>query len=124
MYKRVFSVILLAGCSVIVVSSLAACQQPGSHSSSSLTKDARSSAQLSTMIIRGQISRVMESYPLQLAVEAEEKEYQVALGPATVIIRGSKEISPGQLSPGQRVEIAGTEVGRNSIDAERIEVLD
>ena len=76
------------------------------------------------MSIEGEITAVMESWPLQLTVETETESYHVSLEPNTDITQGSAMIEAWQLSPGQTVKISGklSPSEKNAMVAQSIEV--
>ena len=60
-----------------------------------------------TIIIEGEIVRVMESWPLQLAVETEAGVYHVELLDETKVIQEERTINPGILTPHLHIRIQG-----------------
>ncbi len=59
------------------------------------------------MSIEGEITELMESWPLQLTVKTQTESYHVSLESNTAITQESRAIDAGQLSPGQMVTISG-----------------
>lgn len=76
-----------------------------------------------TMEIEGHIQEVMESWPLQLAVDTNSGRYHVGLQPETRIEIGGVKVDPGDLKPGLTVLIKGTNTGNLSMTANTIEIL-
>jgi hypothetical protein len=91
---------------------------PAESTSTSNTNEADS------MSIEGEITGVMETWPLQLTVETANESYQVSLEPDTAITQDGQVIEAGQLSPGQAVTILGTlsPSESNAMVAESIEI--
>jgi hypothetical protein len=78
------------------------------------------------MIIEGKILHVMESWPLQLIVEAREGKFQVALQSDTKVMRRNDTVDPKQLLPGLDVTIEGSipDEAKLAITANSIEIVD
>lgn len=105
---------------------LSGCElSPNGLSSPSTIDESAVPSQDPTMItVTGEITEVMESWPLQLVVMGEADQYDVALESDTSIYRGSEVIPAGQLSPGFQVRIQGVMGSPGSgIVAKTIEVL-
>jgi hypothetical protein len=62
---------------------------------------------LEEMTIDGVIVNVMESWPLQLTVDADAKSYNVLLQLNTIIEHEGREVSERELKPGLQVMIRG-----------------
>ena len=77
------------------------------------------------VVIEGIIVEVMESWPLQLAVEGGGNRYHVELLHQTTVTRGSRDVNPGVLQPDQRVRVSGSGRGPPTqvMIAESIEIL-
>jgi hypothetical protein len=74
--------------------------------------------------ITGEITEIMESWPLQLVVVAQSQTYDVALAAETDIRQGEERVSANQLSPGQRVRITGAIASPGQgLVAQTIEIL-
>lgn len=76
-----------------------------------------------SMEIEGKIKEVMESWPLQLAVDTDVGRYHVGLLSNTKIIKGDENVDPGDLRPNLTVLIKGKSAGDKSMTAEIIEIL-
>ena len=57
--------------------------------------------------IEGEITQVMESWPLQLIVQTQNGRYYVGLLPETKITRRGQKVDPNKLNSGLRVKIQG-----------------
>ena len=75
---------------------------------SSVSSESTDVDQEGSMSIEGEITAVMESWPLQLTVDTETESYFVSLDPDTDITQGGTAVEASQLSPGQAVKISGT----------------
>lgn len=74
--------------------------------------------------ITGEITEVMESWPLQLVVVVQSQQYDVALEADTSITQHGQDVTAGDLSPGQRVRITGTSASPGGgLIAQTIEIL-
>ncbi len=77
------------------------------------------------MEIEGKIITVMESWPLQLTVQAQTALYHVVLRSDTQITQKGQAVDPGSLRPDLPVKIEGQVSSSNplAMNAEAIEVL-
>jgi hypothetical protein len=77
------------------------------------------------MEIEGKIITVMESWPLQLTVQAQTALYHVVLRSDTQITQKGKAVDPGSLRPDLSVRISGQVSSSNplAVNARVIEVL-
>jgi hypothetical protein len=77
------------------------------------------------MEIEGKIITVMESWPLQLTVQAQTALYHVVLRSDTQITQQGKAVDPGSLRPDLSVRISGQVSSSNplAVNARVIEVL-
>ncbi|NMF84266.1 hypothetical protein [Nodosilinea sp. P-1105] len=57
--------------------------------------------------ITGEITEVMESWPLQLVVMTQAGSYDIALEAETSVTRAGQAATANDLSPGQQVRITG-----------------
>jgi hypothetical protein len=74
--------------------------------------------------LEGEITQVMESWPLQLVVETAEAQYDVALELDTRISKNGEPAAPSDLSPGLKVRISGPTTNQNyGLIAKTIEIL-
>lgn len=64
-----------------------------------------------TVIIEGEIVNVLETWPLQLVVQAAGQSYDVRLLENTRIVRNEREVGAGELRPATKVEIFGEAEG-------------
>ena len=78
------------------------------------------------MIIEGRIVSVMETWPLQLAVQGEGSVVHVQLTDQTSLLRGGSAIDPGEISPSMRVEVKGQPLAGDpsALIADSVRVLD
>ncbi len=74
------------------------------------------------MVIEGTIIDVMETWPLQLSVDAGEGVCQVALGEATVVTSEGRPAEPAQLLPGCPVRVEGKASNARAMKAVRIDI--
>jgi len=76
------------------------------------------------MIVEGQITEVMESWPLQLVVETQTGRYHIQLLEETKIIQEGQAVNPEILKPGMRVQVKGqgSESNQLAMTAEAIEI--
>jgi hypothetical protein len=58
------------------------------------------------MVIKGKVSHVLETWPLQLVVQTEQGRYDITLSEDTRVVRNQAQVSPGELRPGLTVEIS------------------
>ena len=79
-----------------------------------------------SMVITGRILEIMESWPLQLAIEAEGVRYHVELLDETLALKRGAPVDVGSLQQGQRVRASGlaSEASATAMSASRIEVLE
>jgi hypothetical protein len=75
------------------------------------------------MRIEGNIVDVFESWPLQLAVEADTIRCHVSLAHNTSIIFQGRPASPQDLKTHRRIRIEGEAAGTNALLATNIEIL-
>ena len=75
-----------------------------------------------TMTIEGTIAEIMESWPLQLTVDAADGTIHVALLEETIITQNGESVAPGALTNGQKVRIEGESTGPNAMLAQSIEI--
>jgi hypothetical protein len=59
------------------------------------------------MVIRGTIVHVRETWPLQLVVDTRQGHCEVTLRDETTVVRGGVDVDPGELRPGQAVDVSG-----------------
>ena len=76
-----------------------------------------------TMVIEAEIVRIMETWPLQLVVQAPQGLYDVRLLEQTRIVRNDQEVSAGELRPRMKVEISGQGEG-TALTAQLIRITD
>jgi hypothetical protein len=74
------------------------------------------------MIIEGQVTGVMETWPLQLTVHTDAGTYQIIL-PEIVVTSGGQPVSPGDIRQGQTVRVEGETSGRRGIAAASIDII-
>ncbi len=74
------------------------------------------------MTIEGTIAEIMESWPLQLTVDAADGTIHVALLEETIITQNGESVAPGALTNGQKVRIEGESTGPNAMLAQSIEI--
>jgi hypothetical protein len=75
------------------------------------------------MLIEGEVVGVMETWPLQLAVQTDAGTYHVILGD-TVITSGGRSASPEDIRPGLDVRVEGEASGRRGMTASRIDIIE
>ena len=77
------------------------------------------------MTIEGFVKAVMETYPLQLKVEAGGAIYHVSLRDRTCVSRRGRAVDSGGITPSTAVRITGPRAAgaENAITAEAIEIL-
>ncbi|WP_163699612.1 hypothetical protein [Adonisia turfae] len=74
--------------------------------------------------ITGEITGVMETWPLQITLNVESEQYYVSLEEHTDVYRGSEPAAAGELSPGMQVKITGiTSESETRLIAQSIEIL-
>lgn len=73
--------------------------------------------------IEGTILEVMESWPLQLVVDAEQDRFQVALKEDTQVLEDSERVDPGRFRPGLRVRVEGARTGASALRADTVHIL-
>jgi hypothetical protein len=76
------------------------------------------------MSITGKITAMMETWPLQLAVETTSGRYHVSLQPETIVSQAGRAAEVTALRPNQRVQISGYSIEDNTLTAESIELLE
>ena len=74
------------------------------------------------MIIEGQITGVMETWPLQLTVQTDAGMYHVILA-EIVVTSGGQPVSPGDIREGDTVRVDGTPSGPRGITATSIDII-
>jgi hypothetical protein len=74
------------------------------------------------MVIEGTIVDVMETWPLQLAVDTREGIYQVALAEATTVTSEGQPAEPARLLPGLSVRIEGEAPNPRAMRAVHIDI--
>ncbi len=76
------------------------------------------------MTLQCKILEVMEIWPLQLACEAADGPYHVALGEDTLIDGNRRHHrDPGVLRPGMVIRVHGERSGARGIRAQEIEIV-
>ena len=73
------------------------------------------------MVIKGKVSHVLETWPLQLVVQSEQGRFDITLSEETRVIRNDAHVSPGELRPGLTVEVTCRGVAPN-ITAETVHI--
>jgi hypothetical protein len=74
--------------------------------------------------VQGVITKVMESWPLQLVVQSGEDSTHVALTFQTTITRNGKNMTPSDLHASQLVKIEGASISLDALTANWIEILE
>ena len=76
--------------------------------------------------IEGTITSVLETWPLQIVVDADGKRYDVRLTEQTTVARRGRNLTMRELRPGLRIRFAGrqgTPSRPTALVVERIDVL-
>jgi hypothetical protein len=74
------------------------------------------------MLIEGEVVGVMETWPLQLAVQTDTGTYHVLLDD-TVIRSGGQPASSRDLRPGLHIRVEGEPSGPRGMTAIRIDII-
>jgi hypothetical protein len=74
------------------------------------------------VIIVGRVTGVMETWPLQLAVQTSAGIYHVLLRENATVTSGGHPVSPGRLRAGHAVRVDGESSGPQGITATGIEI--
>jgi len=74
------------------------------------------------MIIVGQVTGVLETWPLQLTVHTDVGTYHVILADIAVTASG-QPVSPGDIRPGHTVRVDGAASGPRGITANLIDII-
>jgi len=73
--------------------------------------------------MEGRIVSVLETWPLQLTVDAAAGRWSVSLTAETVVTEGGRDAGPERLGTGARVSVSGRETGPRAMIADRIALL-
>jgi hypothetical protein len=80
---------------------------------------------MSEKAIHGTITSIMESWPLQLSIASGSEGVSVALTEDVEIVRGGRQVSPGDIRIGQYVRLEGNIIPQDpaAMTAYRLEIL-
>lgn len=73
--------------------------------------------------MEGRITAILETWPLQLSVEGTDGRWAVALSPDTVVMDGTRPVTPELLRQGARIAVTGKVTGPLAMIAERIDLV-
>jgi hypothetical protein len=73
--------------------------------------------------MEGRIVSVLETWPLQLTVEATTGRWHVALSKDTAVMQGMRRVELSCLRQGGRITVTGIQTGPLAMIAERIDLL-
>lgn len=74
------------------------------------------------MVIEGKIVEVMETWPLQMFVQADKDVWHIALTASTLVIERGRPVGPEQLLPGLDVRAEGDASGPRGMQTTRIDI--
>ena len=73
--------------------------------------------------MEGRIVSVLETWPLQLTVEATTGRWHVVLSNDTTVMQGMRRVELSRLRQGQRISVTGKHTGPLAMIAGRIDLL-
>jgi hypothetical protein len=79
----------------------------------------------SAIVLDGEITDVMETWPLQLAVTTADGAVQhIALSDDVAVVGEAGKLGPGNLRPGMAIRVTATAPGGVGLSAHRVQVLE